>query len=309
MAQLSRLSQLGYAMISIIICSITPEKFSAITKNYTDLMGGEPFEIIGIHDAKSLCEGYNRGIRQSVGDILIFSHDDIEILSPDFVIKLKNYLERFDIVGLAGTDKVVGGGWVNAGVPHLYGQVAHPHGAAYLTELFDYGKTAKQGKTIADGIKMLDGLFFAVRRSVVQKVLFDDRTFDGFHGYDVDFTFSAFLAGFRLAVCNDIAVIHSSGGSFDESYQKYKQRFANKHQATLEVATPMALRPTPIFASFDCPNKEGVLLGYSPVIQIQVYDQFIVMFPKLITASADTGFSRLQKSVRHFMQLFLRIKK
>ncbi len=272
-------------------------------------MEGENFEIIGIHDAKSLCEGYNRGIQKSVGDVLIFSHDDIEILSQDFLAKLKVHLEKFDIVGLAGADKVVGGGWVNAGVPHLYGQVANPQGSGYLVALYDYGKTANQGKTAADGIKMLDGLFFAVKRSVVQKVLFDEINFDGFHCYDADFTFSAFLAGFSLAVCNDIAVIHDSGGSFDAAFQQYKQRFAAKHFATMDVAEPVASRPAPTFAAVECANKEEVLRGFSPEAQIRVYEQFIVMYPALIAASVSTGVSWLQKWRWRLTQLFPRVAK
>lgn len=297
-------------MISIIICSIDPEKFSNITRNYTDLMGDEPFEIIGIHDATSLCEGYNRGIHKSVGDTLIFSHDDIEILSSDFVARLKGHLKNFDIVGFAGTDKVVGGGWRDAEVFHHYGQVAHPRGDAYRVDVFDYGKTAKQGKTAAEGIKMLDGLFFAVRRSVVQRVLFDECNFDGFHGYDADFTYSAFLAGFRLAVCNDIAVIHDSGGNFDATFQKYAQRFVDKHLATLDVVGPLTSSRPPRSGMFDCPDKGGVLSGFSPRVQMQVYDQIIVMFPELIAAPANTaGVSWFRKWRWCFMQLFQKMEK
>lgn len=296
-------------MISIVICSIDPQKFTNITKNYTKLMGDESFEIIGIHDAKSLCEGYNRGIQKSAGDILIFSHDDIEILSHDFIVRLKAHLENFDIVGLAGTDKVVGGGWVNAGVPHLYGQVANPHGTGYQVALFDYGRIANESRMTADGIKMLDGLFFAVRRQVVQRVLFDERNFDGFHGYDVDFSYSAFLAGFRLTVCNDIAVIHNSGGNFDATFQKYKQRFAAKHLATLDVAEPLASRPAPTFATVDCSDKEGVLSSFSPEVQMQVYKQFIVMFPALTATPVKVEISWFRKWSWRFMQLFPKVAK
>lgn len=292
-------------MISIVICSVTPPKFNNISRNYTALMGAEPFEIIGIHDARSLSEGYNRGIRKSVGEILIFSHDDIEILSHDFVSKLKAHLENFDVVGLAGTDKVVGGGWVNAGVPHLYGQVANPHGAGYQVAFFDYGKTAYEGKVAADGIKMMDGLFFAARRSVVQQVLFDESIFDSFHGYDVDFTYSAFLAGFRLAVCNDIAVIHDSGGSFDAEFQKYKQRFAAKHLATIDAAVPVASRPAPTFATIECANKENVLSSFSPEVQIHVYGQFVILFPGLLAASANTDFGSLRKRLTRLIRLIV----
>src|SRR3989344_9511889 len=111
-------------MISIIICSIDDSKFKAVTDNYSKLLAGEEFEIIGIHDAKSLGEGYNRGIRLSCGSILVFSHDDIEILSPDFKYKLMRYLAKYDIIGVAGTTPLIGGNWVGAGRAEGPGQGA-----------------------------------------------------------------------------------------------------------------------------------------------------------------------------------------
>ncbi|MDP1679216.1 MAG: glycosyltransferase, partial [Candidatus Nitrotoga sp.] len=113
-------------MLSIIICSINPGKFEFISKNYTELLGDALFEIIGIHDAQSLCEGYNRGITQSRGDILIFCHDDIEIISPDFYPRLRQYLQVYDVVGCAGTSHLVASNWGYAGDPYLHGTVAYP---------------------------------------------------------------------------------------------------------------------------------------------------------------------------------------
>ncbi len=284
-------------MISIIVCSINPEKFSSITKNYTDLMGEEPFEIIGIHDAKSLCEGYNRGIQKSTGDILIFSHDDIEILSRDFVTRLKSHLENFDIFGLAGTDWVVDGCWVSAGFPYLYGQVVDRDKDVFVVSCYDFCETAYQGKVAEEGIKMLDGLFFAVKRSVVQKVLFDENNFDGFHCYDSDFTYSAFLAGFSLAVCNDIAVIHYSDSLFDEAFQHYNQRFIAKHAATLSAPEPSSA--TPYFQVARCENKEGVLECFSPEVQRGIYMQFVAALPALASAAAVADQGEIKQTPIH----------
>lgn len=284
-------------MISIIICSIDPEKFRQITLNYTELMGNEPFEIIGIHDAKSLCEGYNRGIRQSVGESLVFSHDDIEILSPDFVTRLKTHLTNFDIVGVAGTDRVVDGCWLSAGVPYLYGQVSHPDGTVFGVNFYDFGKTAHQGRLAMDGIQMLDGLFFAARRTVVCKVWFDEQNFDGFHGYDADFTYSAFLAGYSLAVCNDIAVIHYSHSRFDAMFQKYNQRFVAKHASTISAPVPCAPRPS--YQGARSEGKEGVLRCFSSEVQKNVYAQFVAMFPVLAPNVAQTDMRQTPIHYQH----------
>lgn len=260
-------------MISIVICSINPEKFQKISQNYTSLLAKEPFEIIGIHDAKSLCEGYNRGIKKSVGEILIFSHDDIEILSIDFVSKLKSHLNNFDIIGLAGTDRVLDGCWVSAGAPHIFGQVAHADGAGYGVNCYDLSKAAHLGEVATREVRMLDGLFFAVRRAVVQNVQFDEYNFDGFHCYDADFTYSAFLAGFTLGVCNNIAVIHYSHGSFDAVFQKYNQTFITKHANKIDKLVPRALKPT--WQAVSCPDKESVISTFNPEVQENLYEYFL----------------------------------
>lgn len=259
-------------MISIVICSINPEKFRKITQNYTALMGKQPFEIIGVHDAKSLSEGYNRGITQSVGDTLLLSHDDIEILSSDFLQKLTSHLKHFDVVGFAGTDRVIDGCWFSAGVPHLYGQVVHPDVTGYSVNCFDLSSAAHLGKMAIGNIRMLDGLFFAVKRPVLEKLRFDEQNFDGFHCYDADFTYSAYLAGFKLGVCNDIAVIHYSSGRFDAVFQKYNQLFITKHGKTIDKITPRALNPS--WQAVNCPDKESVVSTFTPEVQNRLYEYF-----------------------------------
>ena len=94
-------------MISIIICSITAHKLALVTANFKAVLGAAPYEIIDIHDARSLSEGYNRGIARSRGDIVIFCHDDIEILTPAFYQLLCNHLETYDVVGCAGTNCLI----------------------------------------------------------------------------------------------------------------------------------------------------------------------------------------------------------
>jgi GT2 family glycosyltransferase len=211
-------------MISIIICSVDPVRFAQVSRNYAALLEGEPHEIIGIHDARSLCEGYNRGVRRSKGDVLIFSHDDIEIISADFRDQLLGSLKVCDVLGVAGTDLLSRGGWISAGPPHIFGQVAHENRIDRCYDVCLYGTR----RPLSTGIQAMDGVFFAASRKVVERVPFDEARFDGFHLYDLDFTHSAYRAGFRLAVCGRIQLIHSSGGNFDDKWQFYTDRFLEK---------------------------------------------------------------------------------
>lgn len=266
-------------MISIIICSIDPEKFGRVTRNYAALMEGEAHEIIGIHDARSLAEGYNRGIRQSRGSILVFCHDDIEILSLDFASRIKRHLQSFDVVGPVGTSRVVDGFWPRAGAPFLHGQVAVPappafSPAKYIVNFFGSPSPGSLGTPLVPAIQALDGLFFALRRPVAEEIGFDEETFDGFHGYDIDFTYRAFLAGFRLAVHNDIAIIHQSKpGNFDDSWHAYNVRFKSKHAASLPVAaTPSA--PHDDWLSAGCADKGDVLRSFDPEVQLDLASRY-----------------------------------
>jgi GT2 family glycosyltransferase len=223
------------SMISIIICSISRDKFTAVSENFALLLGDAQFEIIGIHDAKSLCEGYNRGIAQSSGDILIFCHDDIEIITPDFHSRLCRHLKKFDVIGCVGTTRLINSAWVQAGDPYIHGMVAYPVADVWPGNRFNLHVWGGIEPVIVENIQSLDGLFFAVNRRVVEAVNFDEQTFDGFHVYDADFTFAAYLAGFSLAVCKDILIAHKSPGVFDETYQIYEARFQHKYQDRLSL--------------------------------------------------------------------------
>ncbi|HOI53544.1 MAG TPA: glycosyltransferase, partial [Azonexus sp.] len=110
---------------SVIVCSIDAGKFAQISAAYRRLLAGHRCEIIGIHDAASLAAGYNRGIQQASGDILIFSHDDILILDPDFAAKVVHRLTHFDLLGFAGASKLVSDLWAGADLPFLHGVIAH----------------------------------------------------------------------------------------------------------------------------------------------------------------------------------------
>lgn len=220
-------------MISIVICSIDAEKFASVSANYGKLLAGWPHEIIGIHDARSMCDGYNRGSARARGDIVVFSHDDIEILSTDFASRLSTLIRDYDMIGIAGSSRFPDTGfWGYPGTPYVQGQVAHraPGERTYTALVFGVGGPA------AAGIQVLDGVFFAVRRRVLETVEFDSATFDGFHFYDIDFSYRVFSAGFDIAVSNEIAIVHQSRGSFGEEWQKYARRFLAKHAGRIPAA-------------------------------------------------------------------------
>ena len=249
--------------ISVVICSIDARKFERVSENYRMLFAGRDIEIIGIHDARSLAEGYSRGIAQSRGARVILSHDDIEILTTDFAPRIDRHLGDFDLLGIAGTTRLVAGKWAAAGDPYVFALITSPFEdhAGYATMMLG------GGPLVVPGIQALDGVFLALKREVAMAIPFDGAVFDGFHLYDLDFSFRAHRAGFKLAVCRDIVLIHESTGRYDAAWDEQKRRFEAKHRAVLpEIGTyKVGAR-----ASFSAATREDILRRCDPARLVDI---------------------------------------
>ncbi|MEJ0004917.1 MAG: glycosyltransferase [Steroidobacteraceae bacterium] len=222
-------------MISVVCCSKDPARAEYIADHYHRLLGSEAHEVISVHNPRSLAEGYNFGAERATGEILIFSHDDIEFLDPArWLRNLHEHMALFDVLGLAGTNRLVSAAWAQSGPPYTFGQVGEVDGrvAPFRVLIFAAPRPA------VSGMQALDGLFLVVRREVLATTQFDAQTFDGFHCYDIDFTYCAHRAGFKLAVACDLPVLHASQGNFDQTWARYAERFKHKHSATLPPFNP-----------------------------------------------------------------------
>lgn len=213
----------GRRAVSVVVCSVHPRKLAAMRASQESALGRRPHEFIVITDARSLCEGYQRGLEQARHEVVVFSHDDVELLSPAAFDDLDRALEDHDVVGLAGSRLVNGPAVTWAGHPHIHGWIAYPApGDRWRASVF----SLEAG--ILGGMQSLDGLLFAARREAAKHVGFDAATFDGFHFYDLDFSYRAHLAGLRLGVTTDVLAIHASEGSFSEDWRLYAERFQRK---------------------------------------------------------------------------------
>jgi GT2 family glycosyltransferase len=55
-------------------------------------------------------------------------------------------------------------------------------------------------------------------------------SFDGFHLYDLDWSYRASRAGFRAGVAGELLVVHASRGEYDAAWQRQADRFCEKHR-------------------------------------------------------------------------------
>jgi len=230
--------------VSVVICSIDDAKhdravalyrrlFGQMSGHLSGQMNGQMsaqsgaqvrHEIISIRNARSLAEAYNWAVRKSVADVIVLSHDDVDILADDFAARLFHHLRSFDVLGVVGSTRAEGPtvGW--SGHPNLRGWITHrlPNDAQWQVDLLDH-------RAVAGDIKVLDGVMLAARREVLKAVPFDAGAFDGFHLGDIDWSLRAAQAGFRLGVAADLGLVHASRGKYDATWQRYADRFCVKH--------------------------------------------------------------------------------
>jgi GT2 family glycosyltransferase len=214
--------------VSVVICSIDDAKHDRAVALYrrlfTQMSTQVRHEIISIRNARSLAEAYNWAVRNSVADLIVLSHDDVDVLADDFAVRLFDHLGSFDALGVVGSTRADGPavGW--SGHPHLRGWVTHhsPNDAQWQVDVLDH-------RAVAADISVLDGLFLAAKRQLLRAVPFDAALFDGFHLADIDWSLRAARAGFRLGVAADLCLVHASRGSYDATWQRYADRFCAKH--------------------------------------------------------------------------------
>lgn len=161
--------------------------------------------------------------------ILIFAHDDIHLTDFYWVDKLVQSLANFDVVGVAGNKRRLpmqpAWAFVDQKLQwdareNLSGVVAHGKG-------FPPGNLSVYG-TPGQEVKLLDGVFLAVRSQTLHAhdLRFDER-FD-FHFYDMDFCRSTESKGLRMGTWG-IPLVHESGGQFNSpAWQAACQRYFEK---------------------------------------------------------------------------------
>jgi len=180
--------------------------------------------------SKSLTQVYNEGLEQSINDIVVFIHDDLEFetknLTPK-IIKLFDRNPEYGILGLAGTDNLLSGQWWED-KDSMQGQVGHING--------DKRYVSKYSKSFGDTIKevtVIDGLFMMVHKKRIKKTF--DTQFEGFHFYDLPICLLNHLEGVKIGVTTKIKLYHKSIGEVDKKWRKNKLFFEALYEKYLPL--------------------------------------------------------------------------
>lgn len=214
-------------MISVVYCTpnSTPEHLSHI-KNTVGVKNVEIIEYI--NKGEPLTKFYNKALKETKNDIVVFCHNDILFNTKDWGKKIISHFKNsdFGILGVAGTTEMQSTGmwWQNPSL--MLGQVRHTHeGKSWLSTY-----SPKFGSDIMESI-LVDGLFFVVKKSKL-KENFDENIL-GFHFYEIDFCFNNHLNGVRVGVISDINITHKSIGQTNDEWEKNRRQFVEKYSQKL----------------------------------------------------------------------------
>jgi len=183
------------------------------------------------HNQFSLTEIYNKGLNDSINDIIVFCHNDI-IFEQKYWGKrvLEHFVKKpeYGILGVAGTTYYPDSGrwWDIQG--EMVGQVYHQHnGRKWLSE---YNKPF--GSRIIDTV-IVDGVFFAVKKSNLKSNF--DESFEGFHFYDTSFCMSNFIQGVKIGTISNVPLTHLSIGMTNEQWEQNRIKFVENFKYHLPI--------------------------------------------------------------------------
>lgn len=201
--------------ISVICCYNDPELYQNMLQKSLACQNIK-CEMIGLdntrHLFKNAADALNYGAQLANGDILVFAHQDIELLEENVVFFIEKAIKEHPqtIIGCAG---------------------ANPHG---IFSCITHGKFhAAVGTPIQDFryVQTIDEMLICIRKRDFDKVRFDRHTCLGWHLYGVDLCLSSQNIGIHTAVL-PLAIYHLSAGKITKEFYKTLIRILKKHKKT-----------------------------------------------------------------------------
>jgi GT2 family glycosyltransferase len=214
-------------MITVVYC--TRENYPSHTEHIKKTSGLKDIEVIEyINKGESLTKFYNKGLKESKYDIVVFCHDDIIFDSKNWGKKLINHFNSTDygILGVAGTTNLPESGMWWEDNTKMMGQVRHTHEGRY----WDSKYCSNFGEQILESV-IVDGLFFVVNKNKIVESF--DENFNGFHFYEIDFCFNNHLNGVKVGVMSNIRITHKSIGMTNQEWDNNRKQFIEKYKQKL----------------------------------------------------------------------------
>jgi GT2 family glycosyltransferase len=189
----------------------------------------------------SLAEVYNKGISESIYDIVVCIHNDVKLETGWGKKILSDFKSNPDygIIGKAGSCYFPESGvyWEKM-QQTMVGQVYHfPEGHKKWLNKY----SVKTDFLIP--VVTVDGLFIAFDKTKIKHKF--DESIGKFHFYDHPFCLSNYLDGVKIGVTSSFEITHQSVGMPNEEFYKSKEVFLEKYGKHL----PLDLKPNNVLVS------------------------------------------------------------
>lgn len=239
-------------MISLIICSKSKDISHELKRNIEETIGVE-YELIVVDNSENyytIFSAYNEGVRRAKYSYLCFMHEDILYHTFDWGKKVINHFIN-EMVGLIG---VIGGHYL-PDTPSTWfstefcsGKIIQGHkDRDGIYKVFEDKRQILNSDLSIEAVAV-DGLWFCVPKHLFDIISFDNYTFKGWHGYDIDICMQIIQIGYDIRVVNDILIEHSSYGNSDKNLYRAMKLFHTKWKNTL-----------PLIRGIDISDEEAIV--------------------------------------------------
>jgi hypothetical protein len=191
--------------ISIIVCSRNKDNLQFILNSINQTIGVEYEVLHSLHAGQvGLAKTYNNLAQAAKFPILVFMHDDLIFQEKNWGIRIIEIMknEKIGLIGLMGA----------------------VYKSKYISIWTSCDKSLFRNASISNGklsyqkVAVVDGCFMAISKLCFSKVKFDE-SFQGFHGYDLDYSL-AVNELFDVVVATNITFDHLSPGIKYEEWYK-----------------------------------------------------------------------------------------
>jgi glycosyltransferase involved in cell wall biosynthesis len=189
-----------------------PDLSPELKKNI-DLTIEQKYELIVIDNSKSnhsIFSAYNEGVERARFPYLCFMHDDILYHTPGWGKKVIDHFQKKEtgIIGVLGSHylpKTVSY-WTYTNVySGIYIQ-DKKIGGIIQRKLIQHDDYLKSDCSI--NAVVVDGLWFCIPKELFGQIRFDDKLFNGFHGYDMDISMQVRENNYEVKIISDILIEH-----------------------------------------------------------------------------------------------------
>jgi hypothetical protein len=220
--------------ITIIICSRKPERCKKTLDDISKTIG-ESYETIVFDNREQnwgICKVYNYCAEKANSPYLCFMHEDFFIETKNWGKDIIDFIEKTPdcgVIGFAGglrAGKNFSSWWAGENIMNINDGLIEKGDVHCKCNYKNHHYINPKNEVFSE-VLCIDGAFQFVKKSIWAEIKYDEENFNGFHLYDVDFSFAAAQI-YKNYVFLNMNIFHDSPGSINIEYIENMFIFQNK---------------------------------------------------------------------------------